>query len=343
MKQLTHDLLPLLLMAAIVIATLAAFWELLDVVVLSVSIAVVLYPAHLFCSRFMNRYLSAALVTVLVFVILVAAVFTTVSVVSSGRGVLEDHVNTIEDWVKASSGSPVFNLPLDRQQVAGWFEKAEELVIDYWNALVSDPVFIAFKAFVFFLSLYIVLLHGAAFYTRIMSLVPAPLLPHVSRISAVTVDTLFAIYIVHAGISILTFFIAIPVFFFLGYGNVFFYSFLCAFCELVPVLGASAIFVFLGVYALATGDINSLIYIIVFGYIGVSALPEIYIRPVFMGRRVKLHPVAMLVGFIGGVITMGMTGFILGPVFIVVAITGYKILLEERREHAGDGSKEGTG
>lgn len=336
MKQLTHDILPLLLMAGIVIATLIAFWKLLDVVVISISIAVILHPVYKYCSRTLNRYVSAALVTVLVFIVIVAAVFATVSIVSPNRGVLEDHIDTIEDWVEASSGSSVYGLPLDREQVAGWFKAAENIVINYWNAVISDPLLIAFKVFIFFLSFYIVLLHGVTVYDRFMQLVPAPLKGHVNTMSAVTVDTLYAIYIVHAGISVLTFFIAIPVFFFLGYGNVLFYSFLCAFCEVIPVLGSSAVFIFLGVYALAIGDLNGLLFIFFFGYIGVSALPEIYIRPVFMGRRIKIHPLTMLVGFLGGVITMGMAGFILGPVFIVLLITGYRILLEERKSRRDD-------
>ena len=332
MKQLTHDILPLLLMGGIVIATLVAFWRLLDVVVISVSLAVVLYPVHRRCSQSLNRYISAALVTGLVFLVIVSAVFVTVSIVSPNRGVLEDHVNTLQEWVESSSGSSVYGLPVDREHVAGWFRTAENIILEYWETLISDPLLIAFKVFIFFLSFAIILVQGATIYDRFMLQVPAPLKGHVSTMSAVTVDTLYAIYIVHAGISVLTFFIALPVFFFLGYGNVVFYSFLCALCEVIPVLGSSAVFVFLGVYALAIGDFHGLLFIFIFGYIGVSALPEIYIRPVFMGRRIKIHPLTMIVGFLGGIIVMGMAGFILGPVIIVLLITGYKILLQERKD-----------
>jgi predicted PurR-regulated permease PerM len=155
--------------------------------------------------------------------------------------------------------------------------------------------------------------------------------------SGVTVDTLYAIYIVHAGIAALTFVIAIPFFYFLGYGNVLFYSFLCAFCELIPVLGSSIVFIFLGTYALSLGDINGVLILFFFGYIGVAALPEIYVRPVLMGRRVKLHPLIMLVGFFGGLLTMGTAGFVLGPVIIVLLFAGYHILIEERKESEKQG------
>jgi predicted PurR-regulated permease PerM len=188
---------------------------------------------------------------------------------------------------------------------------------------------------VFFASLYVILLRGERIRDRIIVQVPDTVRAYMKRMSAVTVDTLYAVYVVHGGISVLTFFIAIPFFTFLGYGHVLFYSFLCAFCELIPVLGCSIVFIFLGTYALAIGDINGVLILFFFGYIGVAALPEIYVRPVLMGRRVKIHPLVMLVGFFGGILTMGMAGFVLGPVFIVLLITGYRIIVEERKD-AGD-------
>lgn len=334
MKQLRNDLLPLLMMGGIILATLVVFWKLLDVVVLSISLAVVLYPLHLYSSRSVNQYFSAALVTTLVFLVFVTVVALSVNIISENSSTLQHIVSTIRDWITDPATDPrLFGFPFERQQVATWLSQAEALFIRYWYTVTSDLTMIALKAVVFFASLYIFLLHGIRIRDRIMEKIPADLRTHVTTMSAATVDTLYAIYIVHGGIAALTFVIALPFFLLLGYGHVLFYAFLCAFCELIPVLGSSIVFIFLGIYALSIGDIDGVLILFLFGYIGVSALPEIYVRPVFMGRRVKLHPIIMLVGFIGGVITMGMAGFVLGPVLIVLLFTGYKILIEERKEY----------
>ena len=50
-----------------------------------------------------------------------------------------------------------------------------------------------------------------------------------------------------------------------------------------------------------------------------------------MGRRLHLNPLIMLVGFFGGVMTMGVVGFVLGPVIIVLFFTGLRIFLAERK------------
>jgi predicted PurR-regulated permease PerM len=332
MGQFRTDLLPFVLIMAILIATLIIFWKLLDVVVLAISIAVVLYPLQTYCMSYLNRYLSATLITLLVFVVLVATVLFCISVISQNSATLQEVVGTIERWIQNPSTDPrVFGLPLERGQVSTWLDLSKSLFLRYWQMIFSDFTTIAVKSVIFFASLYVLLLRGDLFKARIMAGIPDTVRGFVQKMADGIVDTLYAIYVVHIGISALTLVIAVPFFWFLGYGHVLFYSFLCAFCELIPVLGSSVVFIFMGTYALSIGDINGVLILFFLGYIGVSALPEIYVRPVLMGRRLKLHPLLMLIGFFGGVITLGMAGFVLGPVFIVLLFNGYRILLEEKK------------
>lgn len=342
MGQLRADPVPFMLMLAILAATLIIFWKLLDVMVLAISIAVVLFPLHTYCMKYVNRYFSAALITVFIFVALVATGLFCVFILSENSGTLQEVVGTIERWVENPATDPrVFGLPVERMQVSVWLEQAKSVFFRYWTVIFSDLTMIALKVIVFFASLYVLLLHGEGLKKRIMAGVPKFIQQRVQKMSDGIVDTLYAIYVVHIGIAALTFVIAVPFFWFLGYGNVLFYSFLCAFCELIPVLGSSIVFIFMGTYALSIGDINGVLILFFFGYIGVAALPEIYVRPVLMGRRVRLHPLLMLIGFFGGLITMGLAGFVLGPVFIVLLFNGYKILIEERKDAGAAGEEQG--
>jgi predicted PurR-regulated permease PerM len=164
----------------------------------------------------------------------------------------------------------------------------------------------------------------------------------VERLSTGTADTRYAIYVVQIAIAVLTFFIALPVFYLLGYGNVLFYSFLTAFCELIPVLGASAMFLLVGAYALALGDTRGIFIIFFLGYLVVACLPEVTVRPVLVGRRVKINAVVMFIGIIGGILTMGLAGFVLGPVMIVLLITSYRFYAEGRKERNRAGTAADT-
>jgi predicted PurR-regulated permease PerM len=83
---------------------------------------------------------------------------------------------------------------------------------------------------------------------------------------------------------------------------------------------------FLAVYAVSISDTTALLLIIFIGYPVVCAFPDLFIRPVLMGRRTCIHPVIMWIGFVGGLYTLGLVGFVLGPLILVLLITGYHIL-----------------
>ena len=40
----------------------------------------------------------------------------------------------------------------------------------------------------------------------------------------------------------------------------------------------------------------------------------------------------MFIGIIGGLLTMGLAGFVLGPLLVVLLITSYRMYIEEKKE-----------
>jgi len=45
--------------------------------------------------------------------------------------------------------------------------------------------------------------------------------------------------------------------------------------------------------------------------------------------RIGIHSVIMMIGILGGISVMGMTGVILGPLFIALLISSYLILIDK--------------
>ena len=65
------------------------------------------------------------------------------------------------------------------------------------------------------------------------------------------------------------------------------------------------------------------------GYPLLSAWLELLYKPVMMGKRVAIPTIMIMIGILAGVPFMGIVGFIIGPVLVALAVTGYKILAEE--------------
>jgi predicted PurR-regulated permease PerM len=328
---------PFLAVIFLTVVALVIFWPLFDMAVIGGSLAVVLMPVHHRLSRSIRPLISAAAITIGLFVVFALVAYGTLMILRANTGLINQIFATIGSWLANPSTRPgAFGFTLSKDTLEVWLAKGNALFVNYWTTLADNLLLVAFKGIVLFISFFFLLLKGTAIKERIFRHLPGPVKGYCDQLVPVTVDTLFVIYIVQFAIAALTFFIALPVFYLLGYGNILFYSFLAAFCELIPILGSSVAFLIVGAYALALGDLRGLLIMIILGYVVVSALPEIYIRPVLVGRRVKINPVIMFMGLIGGLLTLGLAGFVLGPLIIVLVMKSYRIWTDERKGAGGE-------
>jgi len=331
----SHDLFPFAVIGVITLIAVIVFWSVMDMVLLGGSLAIVLMPLHHRLSARVRPLISAALITLLIFSSFAITGLVTMGVLTANAGTLTAIFSTIATWLNDPATSPLsYGVPFGKTTFSNLLAQGTSLFIDFKGTLMDNLTLYLFKTFVFFFSLGALIFHGDWLKNHFMSHMPPAVCEWVTRLSAVTVDTLYAIYVVQVAIAVLTFFIAMPVFYLLGYGNILFYSFLTAFCELIPVLGASATFLLIGAYAFALGDTRGVFILFILGYLVVACLPEITVRPVLVGRRVKINTVIMFIGIIGGILTMGLAGFVLGPVMIVLLITSYRMYAEDKKEQA---------
>ena len=329
----TTDLLPFAVFGIILLVAIMVFWSVMDMVLVGGSLAIVLIPLHRRLSARVRPLYSAALITGIVLAAFLGACYLTLLLFSANAGTLSSMFTAIAAWLDDPSTNPLsYGVPFSKETLSSMLAQGNALFVDYGKTLVTNLSLILFKMFVFFFSLSALLYHGDWLKTKSLSRMPPVIRTYITRLSDVTVDTLYAIYVVQVIIAALTFFIALPVFYILGYGNILFYSFLAAFCELIPILGSSSTFVLVGAYALTLGDTRGVFITFFLGYLIVSCVPEVYVRPVLVGRRVKISAFIMLIGILGGIFTMGLAGFVLGPVIMVLLINTFRIYTSDRKE-----------
>jgi predicted PurR-regulated permease PerM len=332
MTRMDKDLYPFFIVLFLSVVALVLFWSVLDMVIIAASLAVVLLPLHHRLLQYTRPTVSAVIITVCLFVILGVTAYATAMILQANAGLLNTIFIKIGSWLDTPATHPeAFGVPISRETLSYWLAKGNSLFVNYWVTVIDNLMLIVIKGLVFFISFFLLLLKGEALKERAYCHLPQPVKSYCDTLLPVTVDTLYVIYIVQIAIAVLTFFIAIPVFYLLGYGDILFYSFLAALCELIPILGSSVAFIIIGAYALARGDMYGVLIMFFLGYIVVSALPEIFVRPVLVGRRVKIHPLIMFIGIIGGILTMGIAGFVLGPLIIVLLLKSYRIWTDDRK------------
>lgn len=87
--------------------------------------------------------------------------------------------------------------------------------------------------------------------------------------------------------------------------------------SLLPIVGAWTVFLPAAGWVLMTQPANTAVFnavtIILFGVIFLVAIPDFYLRPKIAGRDTHVHPLIIILGFLGGTLLWGMKGIILGP------------------------------
>ena len=349
-----RDPLSLLCAVAILCVACIIFWPLMDVIIMSFSLAVVFVPVQrTFSSRIKEGY-SAFLICIgtvasLIFFMWFTfnTLFGNVDYIRTLLGQMAtkltaiDFLGSILNKAAEISGiEPVRDI-FTADFITKLFESSiTGITVWVGNFLAASPLFTV-KIVLFFLILYLFLLNGEKVIHEIRSLIPDSTISSLDRLTKTTVDTMYSVYIVNVEVAILTFILAIPFFMLLGYGHVLFWATLCGIFQLIPFLGPQILIAFLLIYELLLGDMRGVLLTIFIGYPLISGIADFYFRPKRMGRRMAIHPVLMMIGIFGGMLLMGLLGIVLGPLIVALIVSAYEIIIHPAAQESENAYSDG--
>lgn len=336
-----HDKLALLIIGVVLLLALYAFGPLLGVVILAVSLAVVVMPLKSWLTRYMNEGVAALLVTIIVGAIVIGALAFGIGILYENADYLTQIITDIYNALVTLAIIPPSLTPNAATgpliDVGEILNTQMETVQTGFFSVVSGFMSVIFNSIIFFLALYIFVLFGDGIWRNLLSGVPKSLESFVNHIEEISSNTLYSIYIVHISTSVITFLLAIPFFYVLGYGHIVFWSLIVALFQLIPIIGPTLIMIFLGIFALATGDYRAAALIAIIGYPVVCAVPDLLFRPIMMGKRTSIHPAIMWIGFFGGLWLMGIVGFVIGPLVLALLVASGRELIRIMRQAKENG------
>jgi predicted PurR-regulated permease PerM len=185
---------------------------------------------------------------------------------------------------------------------------------------------LALQLFLFALVVYGLLLKPTK--VRGAVLQPAPDAYHdvVLALHTRTRDTLYGLYVLQAATALGTFAVAWVVFTLLGYEAAFVLAALCGLLQFIPVLGPSLIVAGLGALALFQGDVALAITVTAVGLVAIGFLPDALIRPRLAAWTTGMPATLYFIGFVGGVLSVGVVGVIAGPLIVALVAETVEIL-----------------
>lgn len=322
---LTEDTKLGLIIVTIFIMAIIAFWPLMTVFIWATAIAVALMPFHKRLCCTVKPSVSATFITIWVLLIILLVASLAVSILITNEEHIGDMGLSMITGLK-HTGLSGFMPTFTEEQLNNFDETLKDWMIRTLLYLTGNTLQTILSIIIFFLSLSMLLFHGETIWNNITRTLSPKLRNGLGRMAQISENTIYALLVVQISAAILSFVLAIPFFYFLGYGDVLLFSSMIGFAMLIPLIGAQVMILILAIYFYALGDTGSALVMLVVGYPLLSGWIDFFFRPVMMGKRVAVHPVIMMIGIFAGVPFMGIVGFIIGPVLIALVVTGYTIL-----------------
>lgn len=117
------------------------------------------------------------------------------------------------------------------------------------------------------------------------------------------------------------------IFWALGIENAVLWGSLMGFLSIIPAVGPSFVWIPTAIILFATGSPVTALIVIAGGV--VIGVVDNLLKPVLVGRSTKMPDAVILISILGGIVTFGIAGIILGPVIAALFLSAWNLFAEE--------------
>jgi predicted PurR-regulated permease PerM len=157
-----------------------------------------------------------------------------------------------------------------------------------------------------------------------------PLIARFADVARATVKGNLIIALIQGTIGGVTFWL-------LGIQGAVLWGAIMVFLSLLPAVGAALIWGPVAIYLLLTGDIVRAVILIAVGALVIGLIDNL-LRPPLVGRGTRLPDYLVLISTLGGLVTFGINGFVLGPLTAALFVACWTLYRDGRHAEEAQGA-----
>jgi predicted PurR-regulated permease PerM len=336
------------LLAIIAFIMIVPFWQ---AIAWGVALAIIVHPVFKWLNRSMGET-AAALITTLATLIFLVLPIIVLSIALYGE---VNNLRTALETRSIEGGEPFSITALVDQtntQIQPYLKSMgindldlREIVAKIPSALLGSApqiVTVIVKGLITFvfalLLLFFILRDGKRLHAPSLDLLPLPRKKS-AEIYDTVYDTVHATFIGIVLVAILQGTLLGIAFWALGLPAPLLWGSVAILLCMIPFAGAPIIWVPTCAILASQGHWAQAIILAGVG-VGVVGLVDNVFKPVIIGLRVKLHPMAVALAIFGGIATMGPVGILVGPVVLSVLLGALQVVREITELHVDDGGDD---
>jgi predicted PurR-regulated permease PerM len=336
------------ILAVIAFVMIAPFWQ---AIAWGVALAIIVHPLFKWLNGRMSEGIAAFITTMATLVFLVLPLVV-LGIALYGE---VDHMRKEMQRQEIASGQ-AFSISTmvenANSQIQPYLKSIglkdvdlREIVAKVPNMLIGSAPQIAtavFKSLITFvfalLLLFFILRDGKRLYAPSLDLLPLPRRKS-SEIYDVVYDTVHATFVGIVLVAILQGTLLGLTFWALGLPAPLLWGSVAILLCMIPFAGAPIIWIPTCVLLASQGHWAQAVVLAIVGAAVIGLVDNIF-KPVIIGMRVRLHPMAVALAIFGGIATMGPVGILVGPVVLSVLLGAVQVIREMTQSHIDDGGDD---
>lgn len=334
MKDETKWAIALILSVSIVIVlTFYFFLPLLDGIVMGIVFSYVAKPIKKKLERKIGRILSSAIATLIIVIPIFFLMF---------YGIFQG-INQVIYIITHQSELEANIAKILRD--AGVGEEYVERILEYIPSLIALvkskfelSAFDVTKRFLMFLINFVIsaivcyyaLVDGERFIKNTLRLLPKDRRDEFGKFIKEIDETFLGLWFGNFVVAMLIGFSSIPFFMYFKIPLTPLLSGLMFLAALIPIFAEWMIILPVSFYLAVTKSVTTAIWFLVIGVVFLYFIPEIIIRPYFVGYTSRIHPLVLMLAFIGGAVVGGIAGFFIAPMIAGLITAIYNYYLRQR-------------
>jgi predicted PurR-regulated permease PerM len=311
----------------------------LTTLTLAIAIAVAAFPLHRWVSRRIKApSLAAGATLLLVIIVIVAPAFFIGQQVAleAAKGVEQIRANlTPENWEKFDREHPRLGAIVDRIErevnLRDTLQQAAGTVSGVALSAVKGSVHGIVQLFVVFFFLFFFFRDWQGALAGLRAVLPLTD-AEVDKLFTGIGDTIHAVFNGMLLVALAQGTLGGLMFWWLGLPAPILWGAVMALLSFLPMLGTGMIWVPAAVFLALQGQWIKAIILIAWGMLAIG-LVDNFMYPTLVGKKIRLHTIAVFIAILGGVTLFGFAGVILGPLLFGTAYT----VLQIWRERTADG------
>ncbi|MBT4135774.1 AI-2E family transporter [archaeon] len=298
-------------------------------VLYGILLGYIFYPVYkLFLKKIKNETTSAILVCLALFFVIVAVTILILNILL--RQIIDlylllqqiDIVNIAKDSLPEFLASSELSATILSSLNTGFSNFMANTITGFGDFLLNLPI-IALHLFVVLFVFFFTLRDGEKALEYLRDLLPIKKETQ-ARFFKQFKDITNSVLIGQIVIGIIQGLIAGIGFYIFGVENIIILTIISMVASVIPIVGPWLVWIPVDIYLFSIGQKNDAIGLLIYGAIIVNWIDNL-IRPWLVSRKAKINSAIVIVGMIGGLLSFGMIGIIIGPLVLAYVILVFEI------------------